>query len=91
MALLQDFAMIVGAKNALTDADTARWSQDWTGKYCAEPGVVLRPASTQEISQIMVLANANRQSVTPVSGNTCLLYTSPSPRDKRQSRMPSSA
>ena len=26
-----------------------------------------------------------------ISGNTCLLYTSPSPRDKRQSRMPSSA
>ena len=25
------------------------------------------------------------------SGTTCLLYTSPSPRDKRQSRMPSSA
>ena len=25
------------------------------------------------------------------TGNTCLLYTSPSPRDKRQSRMPSSA
>ena len=32
--------------------------------------------------------------VTSVKGNaisTCLLYTSPSPRDKRQSRMPSSA
>ena len=26
-----------------------------------------------------------------VGGVTCLLYTSPSPRDKRQSRMPSSA
>ena len=26
-----------------------------------------------------------------VVGNSCLLYTSPSPRDKRQSRMPSSA
>ena len=26
-----------------------------------------------------------------VQGETCLLYTSPSPRDKRQSRMPSSA
>ena len=25
------------------------------------------------------------------TGNACLLYTSPSPRDKRQSRMPSSA
>ena len=27
----------------------------------------------------------------PVICNVCLLYTSPSPRDKRQSRMPSSA
>ena len=26
-----------------------------------------------------------------VRGGTCLLYTSPSPRDKRHSRMPSSA
>ena len=26
-----------------------------------------------------------------VENNICLLYTSPSPRDKRQSRMPSSA
>ena len=26
-----------------------------------------------------------------VMGHICLLYTSPSPRDKRQSRMPSSA
>ena len=26
-----------------------------------------------------------------ISKRTCLLYTSPSPRDKRQSRMPSSA
>ena len=26
-----------------------------------------------------------------VNNKTCLLYTSPSPRDKRQSRMPSSA
>ena len=27
----------------------------------------------------------------PLGKQTCLLYTSPSPRDKRQSRMPSSA
>ena len=29
--------------------------------------------------------------VRAISNNPCLLYTSPSPRDKRQSRMPSSA
>ena len=31
------------------------------------------------------------QSLLRVGFDTCLLYTSPSPRDKRQSRMPSSA
>ena len=30
-------------------------------------------------------------SITVARADTCLLYTSPSPRDKRQSRMPSSA
>ena len=34
--------------------------------------------------------NADMQ-VTMAMDNACLLYTSPSPRDKRQSRMPSSA
>ena len=34
---------------------------------------------------------ANEITTTFSSSYTCLLYTSPSPRDKRQSRMPSSA
>lgn len=73
MTLLKDFTEIVGAQNALTGADTARWSKDWTGKYCAQPGVVLRPASTREVSQIMALANSARQSITPVCGHTGLV------------------
>ena len=36
------------------------------------------------------LANAVKVTLGP-KGRNCLLYTSPSPRDKRQSRMPSSA
>ena len=32
-----------------------------------------------------------KRDLTLLPGSTCLLYTSPSPRDKRQSRMPSSA
>ena len=39
---------------------------------------------------IWVEAEQELDAVTAVSGS-CLLYTSPSPRDKRQSRMPSSA
>ena len=34
---------------------------------------------------------ANLKSSRIAQGYVCLLYTSPSPRDKRQSRMPSSA
>ena len=37
-------------------------------------------------SAISILSPAQRNAIL-----TCLLYTSPSPRDKRQSRMPSSA
>ena len=73
MALLQDFAAIVGSDYALTGDDVARWSTDWTGKYSAAPGVVLRPASVHEVSQIMALATAERQSITPVSGHTGLV------------------
>ena len=36
------------------------------------------------------LDNRKTKSLDP-KNNNCLLYTSPSPRDKRQSRMPSSA
>ena len=37
------------------------------------------------------LQRAGHRVVTAGDGEACLLYTSPSPRDKRQSRMPSSA
>ena len=47
----------------------------WSGEYCDSPYVLL----TQQ-SQFDHTRSPN-----------CLLYTSPSPRDKRQSRMPSSA
>ena len=44
-------------------------------------------------SEDVTFTNANNATITftmPAS-NVCLLYTSPSPRDKRQSRIPSSA
>ena len=34
---------------------------------------------------------SGKQLITDAPVDNCLLYTSPSPRDKRQSRMPSSA
>ena len=41
------------------------------------------------LTQLLFMTEAAEWRVTSI--NSCLLYTSPSPRDKRQSRMPSSA
>ena len=64
------------------------------------PGVkkdheILRMASSSGIkimTDIELFSEKNNVKLIGVTGtNGCLLYTSPSPRDKRQSRMPSSA
>ena len=44
-----------------------------------------------EINQVVSYFNYVNRSVIGLGANTCLLYTSPSPRDQRGSRMPSSA
>ena len=49
-------------------------------------------SQSKSLSQIEHLLNSNELDLIRRARNkTCLLYTSPSPRDKRQSRMPSSA
>ena len=45
-----------------------------------------RFASELDVNLLKILGDEDYDRI-----NTCLLYTSPSPRDKRQSRMPSSA
>ena len=64
-------------------------------RFCVHPAESLRgrvkvggtkdidPARLASVNPDLVIGN--------IEENTCLLYTSPSPRDKRQSRMPSSA
>ena len=47
-----------------------------------------------ENPEMLALEDHEALGITPVAApyaNTCLLYTSPSPRDQRGSRMPSSA
>ena len=61
------------------------------------PELNLRMISQYHISRnprkfsILLLANNERIFAIDVNPGTCLLYTSPSPRDRQKSRMPSSA
>ena len=57
-------------------------------KYDATIDVAMRLSVDPRKADQLVRGTVNLPHGT---GKTCLLYTSPSPRDKRQSRMPSSA
>ena len=72
MKILDELREILGANHVLTGDDAARWRHDWTGAYEADPIAVLRPGSTQDVSQIMALAHRTNTPVVPVSGNTGL-------------------
>ena len=51
-----------------------------------------QPAFSKGLPEVLKVAQENGiASLSVGRAHTCLLYTSPSPRDKRQSRMPSSA
>ena len=51
----------------------------------------MQNAANEFLSDILENSDDNRVSVSLVPYSTCLLYTSPSPRDRTRSRMPSSA
>ena len=49
------------------------------------------PGATPEVLQNQVVDRLEKQIQEVAYTDTCLLYTSPSPRDRQKSRMPSSA
>jgi FAD/FMN-containing dehydrogenase len=71
MARLRD---IVGPQHALTDpALQLPYLREWRDKYAGHASVVLRPGTTQQVSQIMALAHAHGLPVVPQAGNTGLV------------------
>jgi len=72
-SLLKEFRNIVGAENCLTDKESLKeYSHDETEDLSFLPEVVLRPASTDEVSRILQLCNKERIPVTPSGARTGL-------------------
>ena len=71
---LARLAAVVGDKNAIRNASDmvaymTEWREIWTGRT----PLVLRPASTREVSQILAIAHETETAVVPQSGNTGLV------------------
>jgi FAD/FMN-containing dehydrogenase len=72
--LLSRFAAIVGDAHAVTDVDTlAPRLTENRGLYHGHSPMLLKPGSTEEVSQILKLASETRTAVVPQTGNTGLV------------------
>ena len=72
MSLIEELKKVLGDQNVLTGTDKERYSSDWLGQYQFEPLCVVRPASTEEVSDIVRLARSFHVNIVPVGGNTGL-------------------
>lgn len=69
--LIGEFQGIVGKENVLMSKEALRaYSYDGTTSWIHEPDIVLFPTSTEQISRIMKIANAENIPVTPRGGGT---------------------
>ncbi|MCX5812785.1 MAG: FAD-binding protein [Proteobacteria bacterium] len=70
-SLVSEFQKIVGKENVLTTPEALKaYSYDGTTSWIHEPDCVVFPKTTQEISEIMKIANAEKIPVTPRGGGT---------------------
>eukprot|EP00762_Andalucia_godoyi_P008003 ANDGO_03503.mRNA.1 mitochondrial Probable D-2-hydroxyglutarate dehydrogenase len=67
------FKRIVPSVLTGTAEELSRYNRDWMGKFMGSSGVVLRPTSTSQVSDILRYCNDRRIAVVPQSGNTGLV------------------
>jgi FAD/FMN-containing dehydrogenase len=65
---------VVGDTHVISDPEiTARYGRDWTGRWAMSPYLVVRPGSTQEVSEVMRICAQASLAITPQGGNTGLV------------------
>ena len=73
---------IVPGEGVITEeAERRAYETDGLTAYKQLPLIVVLPETTEQVSQVLRYCNDNKIRVVPRGAGTCLLYTSPSPRD----------
>ena len=71
--LLSQLTAIVSENRIKTDADSlANWGRDHTKHFEPNPSVIVFPSSTEQVQQIVKLANQFNVAITPSGGRTGL-------------------
>jgi len=72
--LFEHLQTIVGPKGFSTDpAEIAPHLEEWRSKYTGASPLLLKPATTQEVSEILMLCHQTGTAVVPQGGNTGLV------------------
>ncbi len=67
---LSRLKQVVGARGVVEGADRERYEHDFRRQYAGSTPLVLRPASTEEVSRVLAICNEHRIGVVPHGGNT---------------------
>ncbi|KAK1726966.1 hypothetical protein CaCOL14_006545 [Colletotrichum acutatum] len=70
--LLGPSGIVDGVSTEAAD-DLAAFNEDWLRKYRGESRLVVKPASTEEVSKILAYCNEQKLAVVPQGGNTGLV------------------
>jgi FAD/FMN-containing dehydrogenase len=74
--LLQQLRSTVGETHVLTTGDLSAWEQDWRKREQGKALAVVRPASTEEVTQVVKACAAAGVSIVPQGGNTGMVVGS---------------
>ncbi|OGB34231.1 MAG: hydroxyacid dehydrogenase [Burkholderiales bacterium RIFCSPLOWO2_12_FULL_61_40] len=74
--LLESLRAAVGATHVLTEGDLSAWEQDWRKRERGKALAVVRPASTNEVAQVVKLCGQAGVSIVPQGGNTGMVVGS---------------
>src|SRR5688572_12050096 len=67
---LSRLKQVVDARGVVEGADRERYEHDFRRQYAGSTPLVLRPASTEEVSHVLAICNEHRIGVVPHGGNT---------------------
>jgi FAD/FMN-containing dehydrogenase len=76
MDLIETLNAIVGAQHVLTSGDLSAYEQDWRKRWHGKALAVVRPATTQQVAEVVKACAAAKVSIVPQGGNTGMVVGS---------------